>query len=153
MKERLDRLRNAALPLQSAVLALVVVVVFGLVAPVAGSLKGVAGLTAAAVAAALCLAGAGVALLASRLPRGPNGAMVGMLLGMTARMGIPLGVGFLFHIRGGPLAEAGLLYYLLAFYPITLALETWLSLPASQPASQRSGASLGDPGASLGKKV
>ncbi len=131
MKERLDRLRNGGLPLQLAVLGLVVVVAFGLVAPVAWGLEGVAGVTAAAVAAALCLAGAGVALLASRLARGPNGALAGRLLGMAARMAIPLGGGFAFQIRGGPLAEAGLLYYLLIFYPITLSLETSLTLSSN----------------------
>jgi hypothetical protein len=143
-----------------AVLGLVVGVVLALVAPVAGVLDGVSGVAAAAVAAALCLAGAGVALPASRVASGPNGALVGVLLGTAARMAIPLGGGFVLQIRAEPLAEAGLLYYLLAFYPVTLALETWVSLPRTQAASRsnqagfgESGAPSGESGASLGKKV
>jgi len=142
MKEQLGKLQQGGLLLQSAVLGLVVAVAYGLVAPVAGYLAGGGGLTAAAVAAAFCLGGASVALLMAHLFRGPNGALAGVLLGMAARMVIPLGGGYACHANGGPLAEAGLLYYLLVFYPITLALETWLSLPETKPAGEYSGASI-----------
>lgn len=142
MKEQLERLQRGGLLLQSSVLGLVVAVAYGLVAPVAGYLAGGVALAAAAVAAAFCLGGAAVALLMAHLFRGPNAALAGVVLGMGARMVIPLGGGFACHSHGGPLAEAGLLYYLLVFYPITLALETWLSLPETKPAGQRSGATM-----------
>ena len=34
----------------------------------------------------------------------------------------------MYHLRGGVLAEAGVLVYLLVFYPVTLGVETTLSL-------------------------
>lgn len=141
MKEQLERLQRGGFLLQWAVLGLAVAVAFALVGPVAWYLAGPLGLTAAAVAAGLCLVGATVALLSVHLFRGPSVAVAGVLLGMAARMVIPLGGGFVLHTHGGPLAEAGLLYYLLVFYPITLALETWLSLPETKPA-RCSGASM-----------
>ncbi len=60
---------------------------------------------------------------------GPNSAWQGMLAGMLPRMAIPLGFAIPLHIHGGPLAEAGLLVYLVVFYPVTLAAETALCLP------------------------
>ena len=142
MKERFGKLQSGGLLLQSAVLGLVVAVTYGLVGPVAGYLSGGVGLAAAGVAAGLCLAGAAVALLSVHLFRGSSAALAGVLLGMAARMVIPLGGGFVFHAQGGPLAEAGLLYYLLVFYPITLAMETWLSLPETGSPERYSGASM-----------
>jgi hypothetical protein len=67
--------------------------------------------------------------MASHLLRGPKHALAALLAGMAARMGIPLAFGLAIHLQGGPLAEAGLLYYLLVFYPVALAAETALSLP------------------------
>lgn len=114
-------------------LALVVLTLYALVAPVAGWLSGLVGLWAAAAAAGLCLAGAAMALVAGHLLRGPKHILYGMLAGMAARMGIPLGFGLAWHHFGGTLAEAGLLAYLLVFYPVTLAAETALSMPRLQP--------------------
>jgi len=109
---------------------------YALVAPVAGFCSGSAGLWAAAAAAVLCLAGAGLALVLSHALREPKHALYGMLLGMAARMGVPLAVGLPCHLHGGALAQAGLLYYLLVFYPVTLGVETASSLPgARKPAS------------------
>jgi hypothetical protein len=110
------------------------VIAFGaLVAPVAAVLSGQAGVAACAAAALACLAGATVALIAACLLRGPAWAMYGLLIGMTARLGIPLAVGLAIDLCGHPLAEAGLIHYLLVFYPITLVVGTGLSLPADRP--------------------
>ena len=49
---------------------------------------------------------------------------------MFARMGVPLICGLVLQLRGGMLAQAGVLFYLAAFYPVTLTLETALSLPS-----------------------
>jgi hypothetical protein len=110
-------------------LALAVLVVFVPVGPVAVCIGGCTALAAAAVAAVFCLAGATIALMAGLLLRGPKHALAALLAGMAARMGIPLAFGLAIHLQGGPLAEAGLLYYLLVFYPVTLTAETALSLP------------------------
>ena len=126
-------LRDRSIAARGAFLGLVVLGLYGLVAPVACCCGGRAGMLAAAAAAFLCLAGATLALVVSHALREPNRALYGMLFGMAARMGIPLGSGLLCHVQGGALAEAGLLYYLLVFYPVTLGVETALSLPRSQP--------------------
>jgi hypothetical protein len=44
-------------------------------------------------------------------------------------MGVPLAAALIAVFAGGPLADAGFLYYLVVFYPITLAVETLLALP------------------------
>ncbi len=90
---------------------------------------------AASLAAGLCLAGAMAALLAAHWLRDPKLVLQAVLCGMATRMVVPLATGLLIHLRGGPLADAGVLYYLLAFYPLTLGVETFLSLPqtAAQP--------------------
>jgi hypothetical protein len=105
---------------------------FAVAGPVAFHLGGPTALTASAVAGALCLVGAATALLTSHLLRGPDLAIVALLVGMVARMGLPLTVGFVIHLQGGPLAAAGLLYYLLVYYSVTLTAETILSLPPSR---------------------
>ena len=125
-------LRNQSLPARGTFLGLIVLGMYALVAPVAGYWGGSAGLWAAATAAVLCLAGAGLALVISRALHKPKHALYAMLLGMAARMGVPLAFGLACHLRGGVLAEAGLLYYLLVFYPFTLGVETLLSLPQPQ---------------------
>lgn len=113
-------------------LAVAVAIVFAATGPVAFYRNGSTGLWAAALAALFCLTGALMALIASHALRGPQFALLAMFVGMAARMGVPLFLGVALHLRGGPLAEAGLLYYLLVFYPVTLAVETALSLPTRQ---------------------
>lgn len=125
-------LRNRSLSVRGAFLGLAVLGLYVLVAPVAGLLSGWAGLAAAAAAAVFCLTGATLALVVSHLFRQPPRALAGMLLGMAARMGIPLGFGLACDLHGGALAQGGLLYYLLVFYPVTLGLETALSLPVAR---------------------
>ena len=56
-----------------------------------------------------------------------------MLVGMLVRMGIPLGAALLVVFRGGPLADAGFLYYLVVFYLVTLTVETFLALGGRVP--------------------
>jgi hypothetical protein len=90
---------------------------------------------AAAVAAALSWAGATFALVVAHLLRGPALAFIALGVATIGRLGIPLLAGALIHLQGGPLAEAGLLYYLLLFYPVALTVEIALSLPPPRPAT------------------
>ena len=126
MKDLFFRLRNARFSVQLCALVAVVLCVFGVVGPIAGWLDGGLGVAAAAIAAGLCLAGAGIALAAASALRSPDRVLVGALIGMIARMIIPLGFGMGLHFYNTPLAEAGLLVYLLVFYPVTLGVETAL---------------------------
>jgi hypothetical protein len=113
-------------------LVVAVLLVFVVVGPFAVLFGGLVGLIASIVAAAVCLAGAMLALVIHGFLTGPESALAALVLGMATRMGLPLASGLAIHLHGGPLAEAGFLYYLVVFYPITLAVETLLSLPASQ---------------------
>jgi len=92
---------------------------------------------AAAAAAGICLLGAVLALVVSHLLRGPKAVLYGMLMAMALRMGIPLVSALALHLQNGALAKAGVLYYFLVFYPVTLAVETVLSLPKTTPPARR----------------
>jgi hypothetical protein len=125
----LHKLRHRGMAFQTVVLGVVVLAVFALAGPVAAGMQGAVAVRAAALAGVLCWAGATVALAIGRTWRGSHLALPALLAGMSARMGIPLVFALAIHLHGGPLAEAGLLYYLLVFYPATLVAETALSLP------------------------
>ncbi len=56
-----------------------------------------------------------------------------VLVGMMIRMGIPLAVALTVHFFGGPLADAGFLYYVVVFYPVTVIMETFLTAPDYEP--------------------
>jgi hypothetical protein len=131
-------LRGHSLLFRTAVLGLVPLPVLLAIAPIAVHYAGIAGLAAAAVAAVLCLAGACPALVICNRLRKPNEALAGLLAGTLVRMGVPLMFGLAIHFCGGPLAEAGLIYYLLIFYLVTLAAGTVLALPVKpKPATRR----------------
>jgi len=132
MTSRLNNLRSQSAAVRITALTIVVFVVFGLAGPVAFHIGGWMALATAALAAGLCLTGGSVALMVSRLLPGPNLALAALMASMTARMAIPLAFGLAIHLHGGPLAKAGLLYYLLVFYPVTLSVETMLSLPSAE---------------------
>jgi hypothetical protein len=104
-------------------------VAFAVAAPVASRLGGPIALAAAATAAGLCLFGTGVALILTDRFRTPHGALTALWIGTALRTGVPFAAGMAIHLHGGPLARAGLLWYLLTFYPIALTVGTILSLP------------------------
>lgn len=129
-------LRNLPLWARSGLLVGIVVVYSALVCPVAWLIRGSFGVISASVAGVLCLIGALGALFISHIcnmlpPQ--TGLLVGIPLSTAVRIGVPMGLGTAIHLSGGALAEAGFLYYLLVFYPITLAIETVLSLPEPPP--------------------
>jgi len=136
MRSWLSRLGSRGLAAQSAALALAVLAAYAVVAPVAGSLGGTAGLAAAATAAGVCLLGAQWALVVSHRCRDPKHVWRSALTGMLPRMGIPFVLGLIFQLRGGMLAEAGLLVYLVVFYPVALWAETILCLAAGDRAAR-----------------
>ena len=88
-----------------------------------------AGVVAVSLAAGVCLASAAVALLISQRLRDPASGLAGVLLPMAARTGVPLLLAVFGRIAGGGLVEAGLVYYLVAFYMLALAIEVPMSLP------------------------
>jgi hypothetical protein len=105
--------------------------VFAIMAPAVAFVGGGVGLMAAIAAAGLCLLGAVLALAVSHHFREGHSAMgLRFLVGMLPRMGVPLAGAVVFQFLIETLAKGGFLYYLLLFYPITLAMEALLQLPA-----------------------
>jgi hypothetical protein len=137
----LTRLNGRSLPGRAALLTLFVCGVAVLVALPAGLLGGWPGVGASTAAAATCLVGALIALLLGEVLQARHGVAAGVLVGMAARMGVPLVFVLIVHLHGGPLANAGFVYYLLIFYPVTLAVETVMSLPRSPSSGRSSNAS------------
>lgn len=129
MASRLAAWRGAGLAARGAALALAVLGLYAVVAGIAWCLSEAAGAAAATVAAASCWLGAAAALVAGGVAQRQNWVLFGLLSGILCRIAVPLAVALFFHFQGGPMAEAGLLYYFLVFYPLTLTVETILSLP------------------------
>jgi hypothetical protein len=88
------------------------------------------GVFTGAAAGAVCFLAAGVSLSLSGFFRKPGQVLALVLVGMMARMGIPLMAALIASLLGGPLADAGFLNYLIVFYLVMLAVETALVLSA-----------------------
>ena len=97
--------------------------------PIAWNRVGSGGPVGLAIAAGVCLtAGVVAEILAYSLRRhvAPLGVM---LLGMTIRMVPPLGICMYLAAQGARGREhLAFIFYLLAFYLVTLALETWFNV-------------------------
>jgi hypothetical protein len=98
----------------------------GLLSPIAFHFTGATGLMALAVAAICCCLGVVAGRCAQLAFRKPESLVPRVLAGMLLRMGVPLGAALSVQLRGGPLAEAGFVYYVLMFYMLTLGVETVL---------------------------
>ncbi len=107
--------------------------------PLAFALRGTNGLLAVGVAAGVCWFGAVITLPIAALFRGPSAMMYGLALSMLGRTMLPLVLGVALHFASPMLADAGMIYYLLVFYLLTLAVETVLAVAsvAHDPTSQK----------------
>jgi hypothetical protein len=129
MGNRLGNLRQWSLPAREAVLALGMLLLYLLVAPVAYALNGPAGLLAAAAAGGVCLLASALALAASGAFRQPLLAPYGMLVAMAVRTGIPLIFALAVRLHANVTFERSLICYLMVFYLAALGIEIPLSLP------------------------
>jgi len=104
-----------------------VVVAFPLYASFGFYRFGMTGVVATAVAGFVCWIGAALALwcAAALQSHSPIG---GLLAGMFFRMGLPLVVGGLLHFNIPELARVGIFAFVLAYYFLTLILETFLAI-------------------------
>ncbi len=123
LKARLARLGLVA---QSMFIAAALAGAFLLLAPLAYGVSGLFGLKVALLAALLCWMGALFSLSISALIRGGVSVMNRLALGMTARAMVPLVLGVGLHMKHADLAGAGLIFYVLVFYMVTLAADTAL---------------------------
>jgi hypothetical protein len=120
---------------QSAVLSGGIFMLVAIVAPVAYSFGGVRGALDSVMAAVVCLCGATSGIMFRCLLTGPVLAVHGILLGMAARMGVPLAAALLYCFRPGALGNPQFLYYLLVFYMLTLAIDTVVALSGTDEGS------------------
>lgn len=109
----------------SAALTVTVLLGYAAIAPVAAWTRGIAGLQEAAAAALICLA-AGVMALALVERLSASNPLASLLGGMALRMIVPLIAVAAICWFNGPLAAAGMVCYVLGFYMITLAAETYI---------------------------
>jgi hypothetical protein len=126
---RFFHLRNRGLATRILILTAVVAAALLIVGVISAYMWGIIYLASAVLAAASCLLGGILALVAADAFRTPRGALMALWLGMAARTLIPLGVWFTLHLLG-LLANAGLLCYVLVFYAIVLGVGTALALPS-----------------------
>lgn len=122
------RLKSLGPVAQSAFIALALLVVWLAVAPLAYGVSGMPGLQVSLLAALICWLGAQFSLLISLLIRGDEVIFQRLVLGMTARAMVPLVLGTGLQLKNAQLASAGLIFYVLVFYMVTLAADTALLL-------------------------
>jgi len=109
-------------------LSLVTIAAYFVIGQVAYQHSGANGLTAAFAAALLCYSGAVLALLMTSINTpDPNAATSRLLLSILFRTAIPFG-GAMMLSSSTVLSEAGVFGLTVAFYLITLATESVLSL-------------------------
>lgn len=118
--------RPAALAGRLAFVAAALLITYVATMPAAWVVHGGNGLVAAAVALGLCLAGGMGALATDQLLGDPELLVHRVLAGMILRMGLPLGLLLAVYSRGGPLVDVGLGGYVVVFYVVMLASETWM---------------------------
>ncbi len=132
-KDQIDRagpVPQKSLLLRELILLVVVIAAGAIIIPVGWMIfPSPMGLLAGASAAGVCFLAAASALGACEPLRNPRHLLALVSVGMALRFGIPMAAVFAVFFLLRPLANAGFLYYLIVFYPITLAVETALILP------------------------
>ena len=111
-----------------------------ILAPLVWALQGNIGLVAMGTAAFFCGASAIGSQFIAVLLTGPAYPVHATMLAMMLRMAPPLLLCMLVGLRRGPLTDAGMVFYMIGFYLVTLAVDTWLSVGRISPAvSSRKG--------------
>jgi hypothetical protein len=128
----LRRLSRRSLPIRLAFVGGVTLVAMAIVLPLGWAVSHKpAGITAGAAAAGTCLLATCLALMSTTRLAGPRQLLTKVWLGTALRMVIPLVAALFVKFSGGPLADAGFIYYIVAFYPFTLTSEILVSLPGT----------------------
>jgi hypothetical protein len=122
------KLAGLGLFAQSALIGCALLAAWLLLSPLALQTAGAEGLQAAAIAAVVCWLGAQFSLAIAALIGEGASLLSRIWLGMIARAMFPLVIGTALHIRNPGLNAAGLIFYVLVFYMVTLAADTALLL-------------------------
>jgi hypothetical protein len=130
-------LPDRSLRAQMAVLLAVMLGAYGCVLFLVAARGDAVGIAAATLAAGVCLVSAAAALLMSHWLRDPANGLAGVLLPMVARTGLPLLLALIARTGGQGLVESGLVYYLVGFYVLAMAVEIPMSLPRTVRRRQR----------------
>ena len=120
------RLQASGVGGQLALLVLPVAVVLVAVLPLALLLDGRPGAIAAVSAAVVCLVPSAIVLSIAAQLHGPHKGLLALTVGMITRLGLALTACVVVQARGGALAETGFAFYVVAFYMVTLAADTFL---------------------------
>ncbi|MFN0018065.1 MAG: hypothetical protein ACKVP0_07390 [Pirellulaceae bacterium] len=131
--------RPASLIRACALLAAVLLALLPCFAAYGYFASGSIGILAALVACGICLACGILALCVTSIAQKMNQGIQGILGAMLVRMGVPLFALLVLPKIGGPLVAAGVTGMVMAYYLVTLAMETWLSL-RFVPANKNTGA-------------
>ena len=94
-------------------------------------------LVAGGLAGGVCLLAGWIVLALNHMLHRPQQALALVGLAMLVRMGMPLAMVLTICLCGGPLVNAGILYYVILFYLVTLTVETLLVLPPKRPAEKQ----------------
>jgi hypothetical protein len=94
----------------------------------AWAMHGRDGIVASLSAAAVCWAGAGLAMTMTTVFRRPERALALTAVSIALRMGLPLVAVMVVMLQRGPLARSGFVICILTYYLVALLVETWLSL-------------------------
>jgi hypothetical protein len=127
---RTEALAPKTLPAGIFALAAAVTIYFPFVAWIAISRFGSDAIYATLAAAGICWFAASLALVVAASCRDPRHRIAGVLAGMVIRMVLPLAAGVVLNRAGGQLASHGVFGQIVAFYLLTLVIETWLSFTA-----------------------
>ena len=125
---RLARYRNGGFRSCALLLIALVVGCYLLLAPVAIWWEGYFGLVKLAVAALACCIPGVVALATTAFWSVRRHALVGLLVAMAVRMIPPLVICMVIALRGTGVEYLNFVVYLLTFYLVTLAAETFLAV-------------------------
>jgi len=119
-------------------LTIIVLAVFPLFAWFGYSRHAMDGVFAASIAGGVCWLGATLALVTTVLLQGSPSAVSGTLLGTAFRTGLPFLSAFALAQMGGPIAKAGVVGMIVAYYLLTLVAETLLAVRLIKPIPQTS---------------
>jgi hypothetical protein len=128
-----DRLAELGPMRRIGLLALAMTAALAVALPVAICFFGGTGITSVIIAALVVFASSAIASGVGDLFCQGGQIIPGVLVAMLFRMAFPLVACATAYFSGSRLANAGFVYFVLAFYLIVLPLETWLSVLRIQP--------------------